>query len=170
MPRILVVDDEPSCRGPLSKLLELEGYEVVTAGDGLEALDRMRERQPDLILLDLLMPRMDGVQFLAAVRKEKRYDGLPILLVTGQHDSRLQAKAMDLGVQEYLFKTATPFTKLLALIQKHLGLPGPLIPPRPSKPKKADRDRAKEKPGEPVEEEAVPPEPRPERRARARQG
>jgi CheY-like chemotaxis protein len=155
MPRILVVDDEPSCRGPLSQLLELEGYEVATAEDGLEALQRMQERRPDLVLLDLLMPRMDGVQFLEKVRSEKRYEGLPILLVTGQHDSRLQAKATGLGVQEYLFKTATPFMKLLTLIQKHLGLPGPLVPPRPSKPKKADRDRIKDKPGEQREQEVV---------------
>jgi CheY-like chemotaxis protein len=154
----------------LSQLLQIEGYEVATAEDGLDALERMEERKPDLILLDLLMPRMDGVQFLQVVRNEKRYEGLPILLVTGQHDSRLQAKATGLGVQEYLFKTATPFMKLLTLIQKHLGLPGPLVPPRPSKPKKAERDRLKEKPGEPPEDEAVEAGPRPERRARARQG
>ena len=110
------------------------------------------------------------MQFLEVVRKEKRYDGLPILLVTGQHDSKLQAKAMGLGVQEYLFKTATPFMKLLGMVQKHLGLPGPLVPPRPSKPKKADRDRIKEKPGEEREEEVVDVGPRPERRSRARQG
>ena len=170
MPRILVVDDEPSCRGPLSQLLELEGYEVGVAGDGLDALERMQERQPDLILLDLLMPRMDGVQFLEVVRKDKRYEGLPILLVTGQHDSKAQAKAMQLGVQEYLFKTATPFMKLLSLVQKHLRLPGPLVPPRPSKPKKGDRDRLKEKPGEPPDEEALETAPRLDRRARARQG
>lgn len=171
MPRILIVDDEPSCRGPLSRLLELEGYEVVTAEDGLDALDRMGERRPDLVLLDLLMPRMDGVQFLEVVRKDKHYESLPILLVTGQHDSKLQARAMELGVQEYLFKSATPFMKLLSMVQKHLGLSAPLVPPRPSKPRKAERppEGPAETPGERDDEE-FEPESHPRRRARLRQG
>lgn len=141
MSRILVVDDEPSCRGPLAKLLELEGFEVDTAEDGLVAIERLRARRPDIIVLDLLMPRMDGVQFLEELRKDPSYDPLPILLVTGQHDSKLQSRAVSLGVREYLFKAATPFMKLLGILHKHLGDEPSPAPPKPARARKADRDQ-----------------------------
>src|SRR5688572_9048376 len=119
MARILVVDDEPSCRGPLSKLLELEGYETDVAADGVEAMDRLAQRLPDLVLLDLLMPRMDGVQVLESICKDQRLKNLPVIIVTGQHDSRKQSRAMELRAREYLFKAATPFNRLLGILQKH---------------------------------------------------
>ena len=128
MARILVVDDEPSCRGPLSKLLELEGYETDVAADGVEAMDRLAQRLPDLVLLDLLMPRMDGVQVLESIRKDQRLKNLPVIIVTGQHDSRKQSRAMELGAREYLFKAATPFNRLLGILQKHLGDEAPQRP------------------------------------------
>lgn len=140
MARILVVDDEPSCRGPLSKLLELEGYETDTAADGVEAMDRLAQRLPDLILLDLLMPRMDGVQVLESIRGDERLKNLPVIVVTGQHDSRKQSRAMELGAREYLFKAATPFNRLLGILQKHLGDEAPTrLPKEPPEPKVALR-------------------------------
>jgi CheY-like chemotaxis protein len=155
MSRILVVDDEPTCRGPLAKLLELEGFEADTAEDGLQAMERIEQRPPDLIVLDLLMPRMDGVQFLEELRKDRKWSSTPILLVTGQHDSKLQARAMALGVQEYLFKAATPFTRLLNMIYKHLGTrPEPV--PAPAKPRVAPEPH----PDAPEDDDASADEPR----------
>ena len=121
MARILVVDDEISCRGPLSRLLQLEGFETTTAGDGKEALDSVSAAAPDLVILDLLMPRMDGVGFLEAIRKDSRFNAMPVLVVTGVHDSKRMTKAMELGAREYLFKCDTPFPRLLGILQKHLG-------------------------------------------------
>ena len=121
MARILVVDDEISCRGPLARLLQLEGFDTTTAGDGAEALSSVKQSAPDLVVLDLIMPKMDGVGFLEAIRKESQYDSLPVLVVTGVHDSKRMTKAMELGAREYLFKADTPFPRLVGIIQKHLG-------------------------------------------------
>ena len=121
MARILVVDDETSCRGPLARLLELEGFQTTVAGDGKEALDSVARAVPDLVVLDLLMPRMDGVEFLEAIRKDGKYDSLPVVVVTGVHDSKKMSKALALGAKEYLFKCDTPFPRLLGILQKHLG-------------------------------------------------
>lgn len=121
MSRLLLVDDEISCLEPLSKLFKLEGFEVITACDGLEGLEVLREQPVDLVLLDLIMPRMNGVQFLEELRKDPAYDALPIILVTGQHEARLQARALQLRIKEYLFKAATPFQKMLAIVQQNLG-------------------------------------------------
>jgi CheY-like chemotaxis protein len=69
MPLILIADDHPIAREPLARLLKHEGYETACASNGLEALDVMRERRPDLILLDMMMPKMGGLAFLRALRE-----------------------------------------------------------------------------------------------------
>jgi len=125
MARILVVDDEVSCRTPLARLLQLEGFETMVAGDGREALDALEKAVPDLVLLDLIMPRMDGVDFLDAVRKDQRFSPVPVLIVTGVHDSKRMTKAMSLGAKEYLFKCDVPFPRLLVILKKYLGDPRP---------------------------------------------
>lgn len=123
MPSILIIDDDISCRRPLSRLLELEGYDIRVAGDGVEGLQRLAEGKPDLVLLDLVMPRMDGVGFLQAVRADSQYADLPIFLVTGQHFPKQLQAAKDLGIQRYLFKGDVPFVRMLELIKKQLGEP-----------------------------------------------
>ena len=125
MARILVVDDEVSCRNPLARLLQLEGFETMVAGDGREALEAMEKAVPDLVLLDLIMPRMDGVDFLDAVQKGGRFSSVPVLVVTGVHDSKRMTKAMSLGAKEYLFKCDVPFPKLLVILKKYVGNPRP---------------------------------------------
>ncbi|HEY7117365.1 MAG TPA: response regulator [Tepidisphaeraceae bacterium] len=123
MPTILIVDDEADCRNPLTRLLQIEGYEIVQAQDGLEALQRLEEQKIDLILLDLLMPRMDGVAFLERMRGDGRFSGLPVFLVTAVHDPRQLDRAKALGITEYLFKGDVPFMRMLELIKKTLGEP-----------------------------------------------
>jgi CheY-like chemotaxis protein len=123
MPTILVVDDEPACRHPLSRLLQIEGYEVAQAADGLEALQRLEETRCDLVLLDLLMPRMDGISFIERVRDDVRYAGLPIFLITAVHDHTTLTRARSMGIQQYLFKGDVPFMRLLELIKTQLGEP-----------------------------------------------
>jgi CheY-like chemotaxis protein len=121
MATILIVDDDPDCRRPLATLLEHEGYRILQADDGLEGMQRLREAKVDLILLDMVMPGVDGIAMLQAIRKDPRYAGIPVLLVTAYHDPRKLAKAMALGVQEYLFKGEVPFCRILELVKKHLG-------------------------------------------------
>ncbi len=80
--RILVVDDDPDVREALQLLLERRGYEVCTAGNGVEALEELEHDRPRLILLDLMMPVMSGPQFLKILRADPRFSDLPVLLVT----------------------------------------------------------------------------------------
>lgn len=80
--RILVVDDEPHVRDALARALMDEGYVVDVAGDGAEALDWVRAAKPDAVLLDLMMPGMNGRQFLQALRADAAYRGVPVLIMT----------------------------------------------------------------------------------------
>ena len=107
-----------SCR-----LLQIEGYEITQAVDGVEALHRLDETRHDLILLDLLMPRMDGVAFLERMRADDRYKDLPVFLVTANHDPRMLDRAKELGIEQYLFKGDVPFMRMLEMIKKTLGEP-----------------------------------------------
>jgi len=94
---VLVIDDDAELRGALSTLLGLYGYTVVTARDGQAGLDRLRERCPDVIVLDLNMPRMDGRQFRAEQRRldDKRLAAVPVLLMTAAFDAERHAVALQ---------------------------------------------------------------------------
>lgn len=123
MPTILLVDDEAACRGPLSRLLQIDGYDVTQAVDGFEALQRLGEQKHDLVLLDLLMPQMDGVTFLERIRADARYADIPVFLLTATHDNKLLDRAKAAGIQNYLFKGDVPFSRMLELIKTQLGQP-----------------------------------------------
>ena len=121
MATILIVDDEVDCRRPLAALLKHEGYEITEARDGLEGLQRLSERHHDLVLLDMIMPGVDGITMLQSMRRRPDCAGLPVLLVTGVHDPDKLRAARALGVQEYIFKGDTPFSRMIELIKRHLG-------------------------------------------------
>lgn len=81
--RILVVDDEPDITETYQILLEMHGYMVLTANNGVEALDRVTEAQPDLILSDCMMPKMDGIEFIRQARLIPELASIPIILMSG---------------------------------------------------------------------------------------
>jgi serine/threonine protein kinase len=122
--RLLVVDDDPALRGALRLTLEREGYTVRTAANGREALAEVRARPPDIILLDLVMPVMDGWQFLQELRADPALTAIPVILVSAA--SREQARAVVLGVAEYLQKPVAP-EEVAARLQAHRaeGATGP---------------------------------------------
>jgi len=101
-PLILVVDDDPDILDALSEILEAEGYEVDRARHGQEALARVDRRRPDLILLDLMMPVMDGWEFAQALRR--RDDGAQIPVVILSADRQAGAKARVVGARGFLAK------------------------------------------------------------------
>ena len=80
---ILVVDDDAGIRDTLAELLELEGFQVSSASDGLEALHRLQERRPDVIVVDRFMPRLDGVEFVARLRSDAATSDIPVVLMSG---------------------------------------------------------------------------------------
>jgi two-component system response regulator HydG len=115
--RILVVDDEPSARSGLAKLLGQEDYEVDTAADGLLALDLVAERTPALIITDLKMPNMDGMELIAKVREQN--PEIPIIVATAFGDVSSAVQAMRAGAADYLTKPID-FDALLLLVERTL--------------------------------------------------
>ena len=100
--RILVVDDEPMVRDTLGTVLMDEGYTVDVASDGLDALERVRAERPDAILLDLMMPGMNGRQFLQALRDDPKYVQVPVLIMTAVHG--LEVNLASIGASEVVEK------------------------------------------------------------------
>jgi DNA-binding response OmpR family regulator len=111
-PRVLVVDDEPLVLELLETTLGLAGYDVVTAGDGVQALEQIRAASPDAVVLDINMPRLDGFGVLAALSAEAFPDPPRVLVLTARHASADVAKAISMGAVDYLSK---PFKESVLL-------------------------------------------------------
>jgi class 3 adenylate cyclase/CheY-like chemotaxis protein len=103
-PRILAVDDSPTNLDLLRVRLESQGYEVLTAADGEEALVRAHEVHPDLILLDVMMPKLDGISVLKRLKQDKEFGFVPIILVTAKADTRDVVAGLEAGGDDYLTK------------------------------------------------------------------
>ena len=117
-PLVLVVDDSLTVRRVTQRLLAREGYRVTLAKDGLEALTRLAEERPAVLLTDIEMPRMDGFDLLRNVRAEPRLAGLPVVMITSRIAQKHRDFAVQLGVDHYLGK---PFSEedLLALVSRY---------------------------------------------------
>lgn len=116
-PLILVADDEPLLLDLLEHRLALEGYRVVTAGDGGQAMDIARERRPDVIVLDNLMPVADGLEVLRRLRDDADLAHIPVLMLTGVRADLNAVTALNLGAVDYLTKPFLP-DELLARLQR----------------------------------------------------
>ena len=104
-PRILVVDDESRIRRFVRMNLDLEGYDVIEAADGLEALARARDEIPDLVLLDVMMPDMDGFETLERLRS---VSSVPVIMLTAKGDEDDRVRGLDLGADDYVTKPFSP--------------------------------------------------------------
>lgn len=103
-PRILIVDDDPASRLLMRSCLEKEGFEVIDAADGLIALDQFERHQPDAVLLDVMMPNMDGFDCCHELRKKPDGDNTPVLMVTGLDDIAAIHKAFNCGATDFISK------------------------------------------------------------------
>lgn len=119
--RILVVDDQSANVRVVSMLLSRHAYEVIAASSGEEALQRYQQHRPDLILLDMMMPGMDGFDVLAALRALPEPLNVPVVFVTAAHDHDLLLRAFDAGAVDYVTKPFLP-EELLARVNAHVGL------------------------------------------------
>ena len=119
--RVLVVEDDPSVRGLLHTLLSAEGYDVVTASDGLAGLVKAAATRPGLILLDLMMPDLGGVRVLEEVRDDPELSDTPVIIVTGKIDA---VPAMrDLLGEDHVFVKPFAVAELLARVAEFTGGP-----------------------------------------------
>jgi DNA-binding response OmpR family regulator len=103
-PRILAVDDTPENLEILRMRLEANGYEVVTAADGEEGVRKARELRPDLILLDIMMPTLDGISAVRLLKQDEQVRSIPVILVTAKADTRDVVEGLDAGGDDYLTK------------------------------------------------------------------
>jgi len=103
--RILVVDDEPRMRRFMAMNLDLEGYQVIEASNGLEAVKRVRQDLPDLVLLDVMMPEMDGFEALRLIRQSSN---VPVIMLTVKSDEEDKVRGLELGADDYVTKPFGP--------------------------------------------------------------
>ncbi|MDO4709220.1 MAG: response regulator, partial [Pseudomonadota bacterium] len=104
VPLVMVVDDSITMRKVTSRVLTRQGFEVITAKDGVDALERLEERIPDVMLLDIEMPRMDGYELAAEMKRHSRLRHIPIIMITSRSGDKHRQRAFDLGVNRYLGK------------------------------------------------------------------
>lgn len=118
--RILAIDDSPTIRALVSKALRPAGFEVFLASDGIEGVEALPDANPDLIITDINMPRMDGFGLIDAVRADDAYSGVPILVLTTESGADLKARARKAGATGWIVK---PFedARLIAVIDRVLG-------------------------------------------------
>ncbi len=118
VPLVLVVDDSITVRRVTQRLLRREGYRVALAADGLQALERLRDERPAVVLSDIEMPRMDGFDLARNIRADASLQGLPIIMITSRIAAKHREHAMSLGVDHYLGKPY-PEEELLGLVRRY---------------------------------------------------
>ena len=103
-PVVMVIDDSITMRKVTSRVLENHSLEVMTVQDGVDAIEKMHDRVPDLMLLDIEMPRMDGYELLQHVRADARLRHVPVVMITSRAGQKHRKKARDAGANDYLTK------------------------------------------------------------------
>src|ERR671936_1658812 len=130
---VLIVDDEPRILDSVRMNLELEGYQVFEATNGQEALDEVRRRLPDLVVMDVMMPEMDGFE---ALRELRKFSPVPVVLLTVKADERDVVHGLELGADDYIGKPFSPavlLSRIRAVLRRaEAPSPGPTSPEPPA--------------------------------------
>jgi len=121
--KVMVVDDSKTIRRSAENLLTKAGCEVVTAGDGFESLAKIAEHEPDIIFIDIMMPRLDGYQACALIKHNSKFRNTPVIMLTSKDSIFDRARGRLVGSEQYLTK---PFSKedLLGAIKEHVASVG----------------------------------------------
>ena len=117
--RVMVIDDSKTIRRTAEMLLKKEGCDVITAVDGFEALSKISDHQPQIIFVDIMMPRLDGYQTCALIKNNQTYKSTPVIMLSSKDGLFDKARGRIVGSEEYLTK---PFTReeLLGAIRRHV--------------------------------------------------
>ncbi len=122
--RILAVDDSATILEMIKAILESGGYEVITATDGNEALVTAREQNPDLILLDVMLPGLDGYRVCRLLKFDQKYKHIPIIMLTAKTEEQSMVTGLRTGANQYLTKPVEPERLLAAVAQELAGTQG----------------------------------------------
>jgi two-component system alkaline phosphatase synthesis response regulator PhoP/two-component system response regulator VicR len=123
MPRILVTDDEPNIVRLIQVNLERQGFQVETANNGAQALEKIRANRPDLLVSDVMMPEMDGFELLSNIRRDPALEDLPVIMLTAKAQDRDVLEGYTRGADMYLTKPFNPIE--LVTFAKRLLQSGP---------------------------------------------
>ncbi len=118
--KVLVVEDETILQSVYYRILTLKGYEVNVAGDGFEALQVLEVFTPDLILLDILMPKMDGLEFLERIQLKKNLPKTKVIAFSNFSDSAKLSRVMELGASKSLLKSDVSPAELVTIVEEEL--------------------------------------------------
>jgi twitching motility two-component system response regulator PilG len=118
--KVLVIDDSKTIRRTAETLLSKEGCEVFTAIDGFDALSKIADHQPDIVFVDIMMPRLDGYQTCSLIKHNKVFRSIPVIMLSSKDGLFDRARGRIVGSEHYLTK---PFTRdeLLSAIEQHVG-------------------------------------------------
>ena len=118
--RILIADDNENIRDALAYLLEEEGYEILIARNGAEALRMVRELQPHLVFLDIMMPEMSGYDVCRSIRSDPQLKGTYIIMLTAMGQIAEQERGREAGADQFIVKPFSPM-EILSLVRKHFN-------------------------------------------------
>ncbi len=113
--KILIVEDDPTLMRSLRDVFSMEGFDLLTAGDGEAAFESIVRNSPDLVLLDIILPKMDGMTLLKKLRADARFAQLPVIMLTNKDDIDTVGESLEEGVQDFLVKHEW---KLEAIVQR----------------------------------------------------
>lgn len=123
MPKILIVEDEEVLLDVLKNKLEKEGYDVIAAVNGEEGLKMIDEERPDMVLLDIVMPKIDGFEVLEKLKNKGRLPALPVIIISNSGQPVEVDRAIEYGVRDYLVKAEFDPQEVVDKIKKHLNIP-----------------------------------------------
>ena len=120
MAKLLIIEDDPYVRRLYEKLFRLQNYEIISASDGLEGLEKARSVKPDLILLDIIMPKLDGITVLRKLKEDPETANLQVIILTNIEDEKIAREAANLGAQGFIIKSQIPTEMLPEKINQYL--------------------------------------------------
>jgi len=121
MKKVLIVEDEKILAELLAKKLKEEGYDTVLAQDGEEGFKKIKEEKPDLILLDIVMPKMGGFEVLEEMQKTSEIKNIPVIVISNSGQPVEISRALELGVKDYLIKTQFDPDEVINKVKRQVG-------------------------------------------------
>lgn len=121
MKKVLVVEDEELIADLLQRKLQKQGYYAFVARDGEEGLERIKAERPDLVLLDILLPRLNGFEVLHEMKKDEELKKIPVIIISNSGQSSEIDKAKEIGVRDWLIKTEFDPEEVVEKVKKQIG-------------------------------------------------